>query len=253
MSSVDMNDPSRRERIEKYKEERRIFLRQKISSEITEPPHTPKPSLSSTSDSAKCSILSLKSPDRTSFSSVENDSVFPPSEDQQQSGKKFNSTSSSTIESPRKRAFSEDVSPGSGSPNQSVTKSIKTEQTIEEINVREKVAAWTTSDRRIYSHSASTSFMELGSPKSGAKAGLKEAMSLPIEGFESSANNTPKHQLLFRRDYSPTASLEITKSKMISSSRTSGGGVGGGYSGNANGNNGKKIKDIAAFFERKGF
>lgn len=270
MSSVDMNDPSTRERIEKYKEERRNFLRQKINSEIS----GEKPS----SMESRSSVGSVKSPDRDSVSSC--DSVFTTNSIKPVEPSAQPAVISRCTESPRKRAFSEDVP--SSHVNQ--TKAIKTEQfagakpmviidnptsaakafkstpesssdslasshscevteSTEEINVKEKVAMWTTKKRACSTGVSTSDHGGLHKTKDEQtfstvmKPVLKEAVSLPPEGFT---------KLPVLRKEVMSASMELSKksttttTKLRTASSTSAGG-------------GKKIKDMAAFFEGKQF
>ncbi|CAL8099899.1 unnamed protein product [Orchesella dallaii] len=280
MSSVDMNDPSRRERIEKYKEERRSFLRQKINSELTS--QKPGDNLS----------MSPKSPDNLSLQSLDSPidpfkvkcgSITPDSES--------NSTGSLNrfSESPRKRAFSEDCPIGGsnttksiktdpfslkcaflGSTTTSSTKLVETSistttvtstdaitsttgkvETAEEINVRERVAMWSTQKKKELVRnteyhkdgnvqgqrlqSAST-FTLSQSTQSVVSCGTNNKGALTTSTTEFPKVSKP----LLRRELT-TSAIEISKSKLTKVGRTNSEGTKG------------KIKDMAAFFENKQF
>ncbi|ODM89527.1 GTPase-activating protein CdGAPr, partial [Orchesella cincta] len=283
MSSVDMNDPSRRERIEKYKEERRSFLRQKINSELT----SQKPGDNNMS-------MSPKSPDNLSLQSLDSPvdhpskgkcgSITPESSESNSMG-----SLNRSLESPRKRAFSEEDCPlGSGS---NTTKSIKTDpfslkcaflgstttsstklvetsvstsadsvttiksvETAEEINVRERVAMWSSSQKKELVRnteyhnkegnmqvqgqqrlqSAST-FTLSQSTQSVANCGTNNKGALSTSTTEFPKVSKP----LLRRELT-TSAIEISKSKLTKVGRTNSEGT-------------KKIKDMAAFFEAKQF
>ncbi|CAG7836078.1 unnamed protein product [Allacma fusca] len=265
MSSVDMNDPSTRERIEKYKEERRNYLRQKINSEIGQ---------KSPSSESKSSVCSMKSPDRDSISST--DSVFTtatvkiisPSESN------GNINVNRCSESPRKRAFSEDIpsayfnqiktiktdsfpavkpmlmSPQTPPTKHSVNANISSSESMssmsaqedgsqEEVNVKEKVALWAVRKRALSTNTSSsttttTSEHNIHKTKDDTpfpKPILKEAVSLPPEGFT-------KLPILRREVTASSVEISKTTTTKLRSSSTNGG---------------KKIKDMAAFFEAKQF
>lgn len=290
MSSVDMNDPSRRERIEKYKEERRSFLRQKINSELTAQQKSP-------TDGAQ-QLVSLKSP-VSDVSDSEHSSLV---------------CSNRVSESPRKRAFSEDSPTGVGV--NTTNKSIKTDpfslkcaflsssttttsctkvtetslnptgdgglesvssstivssmtksETAEEINVRERVAMWSSSsptsqssqkkenqqcggNQRVVSSTAtmthSTSSSSISSTScslsSGGHASLGTPVSPPkhVGAISTSTTEFPKASKPVLRRELTTSAIEVSKSKLTKVGRTNSEGT-------------KKIKDMAAFFEAKQF
>jgi len=215
MSSVDMNDPSTRERIEKYKEERRTFLRQKICSEIS--------GQKSPSSDGKESPSPKKSPSNDESFSIQ--TVFSKITHTAEIGSKFS-------ESPRKRAFSEDVPPAYANS----TKSIKTElirpsnnqkelsnkglETAEDINVKEKIAMWTVQKKEMSRSTLSCAEIKDVNPSLTGNR--------PIEKFVKP---------ILRREVT-TSSIEISKSTITRLGRT---------------DSGKKIKDMAAFFEGKQF
>lgn len=301
MSSVDMNDPSRRERIEKYKEERRSFLRQKINSELTAQQKSP-------TEGGAQQIVFLKSPI----------SDAPETEP-------INISTNRTSESPRKRAFSEDF-PTTGNNNTTnksiktdpfslkcaflastttttsstkvietslntaggketlsssssttVTSSTKSVDTAEEINVRERVAMWsstssqpqkkesqpqqpsgivggqqrlqsTTSSFTISTSSSATTTSPQAIVNNGSvnsAGGTNNNTSLVnsaklVGALSTSTTEFPKvSKPLLRRELT-TSAIEVSKSKLTKVGRTNSEGA-------------KKIKDMAAFFEAKQF
>lgn len=244
MSSVDMNDPSTRERIEKYKEERRTFLRQRITSEITlEGTSIKSPSsddmssgdtIALTAEEVLGNRLNANDPSFSSSTTVTN---MPTTNSSTQILTLTGSSSNkSPSDSPRKRAFSEDIPLHfSNSHSYSTrTKSIKTEAdftkyseesssiqslaTQEEINVKEKIALWALQKKEMSKSTLSCS-----------------------EIFNRSSADPTSHKSfvkpILRREVT-TSSIEINKCK-LNVARGEGGG--------------KKIKDMAAFFEAKRF
>jgi hypothetical protein len=268
MSSVDMNDPSTRERIEKYKEERRTFLRQKITEGIsqkspTSPIEGKYPSLSDADGSL--------SPVDSVFSTSSSGKVTTTTTTMMTSStiNSNNSTSEAPAmkllisDSPRKRAFTEGIPPTTP-PNS--TKTVKKEdakilqsQPIvakiyspegptkpkkddsgspqEEINVKEKIAMWTHQKRKEVSRSThSSSCTEIS----------KEMTTTTMRERPQESYLIEKNKPVLRREVT-TSSIEI-KSKVT----RVGGNVGGG-GGLGRTESGKKIKDMAAFFEGKKF
>jgi len=240
MSSVDMNDPRTRERINKYKEERRTYLRQQVTSDPNgNDPTTEDPTESKTSPHNSLKSIEIST---CSISSVESVSL----DGTKTTSNATETTSSRVVESPRKRAFTDDVPV----PIVNHTKAIKTEivkssismlpkkftaisvvsstatvakdEPADEINVKEKIALWT--------HQKTPASMEEKAVTKLYRPVLKESPSLPVEVFANP---------VLRREIT-SSSMGISRTKeTVKVSRPEGGA--------------KKIKDMAAFFEAKRF
>lgn len=261
MSSVDMNDPNTRERIEKYKEERRSFLRQRITSEINllgseiiqklddeekdkqptsviYPPATTTPSNFSDILSNQATATSVSSTTTISSTTRSNSCST-----QVMTFTTSNNKSISSGDSPRKRAFSEDIpTPPFSNSYFTKTKSIKTEPefkkyseessitksstttTQEEINVKEKIALWTLQKKEM--SKSTLSCAEIANNESST--------------IESTISHKPFVKPILRREVT-TSCIEISKCKLNVPREDVGG------------SSGKKIKDIKDFFESKKF
>lgn len=269
MSSVDMNDPNTRDRIEKYKEERRLFLRQKLGTETGD---LPKGCYNS--ELIKAFVTGVTNSAERSFNKTSSDN-YSDNVVLQANLRNANVTEEqikSCIDSPRKRAFSEDAHQGKCSVNQN--KAIKTENPAsfennnqlasnnvpstsltlssanlelvsEEINVREKVALWSTAvvgsvEKKPYSSPYVDSLQR--STTSRSKPILVERCSLPVEPTMKISSSTgavqPPVTTGLRRELT-TGSIDMEKLKLSTKVN--------------NLRDNKKIKDMAAFFEGKHF
>jgi len=270
MSSVDMNDPSTRERIEKYKEERRTFLRQKINEGIsqkspTSPSESKDPNKPSP-DGSYTSIESVFSSSKVTTATINSSSTG--SSGNADASNDISTSKLPNFESPRKRAFSEDI-PVLYSNS---TKSFKTEESStplvakiyssvgeavhkgnlsspeqvtspqDEINVKEKIALWTLQKKNETCRST-RSCTELTK-----EVVLTRQKCPPVtRDLECKSFNVKP---ILRREVT-TSSIEI-KSKMTRVTGANTGGV-SPVSTLGRSESGKKIKDMAAFFEAKKF
>ena len=214
-TTVDNNDPNTRERIEKYKNNRRLFLREKFSG------------VQKTDSESRSSVTSTKSStgDRESSSSIDSVFSFTAGQTTPEDSKRLSSS-----DSPRKRALSEDFT----QQNKNQFKAFKAE---EETKTGEVVTVVPDKKGGVRGNSRMTEVISTRTFESHVHPPLGTSSRLNIKSLAGGLREEVISITTTMTTVEVPAKVPWTAPVVRPPSLESG----------------KKIKDIAAFFEKKQF